>query len=406
MAWIDNIENIKFSIKTGDSKVYNPFWSPSNKTKDFNTAKYDFIDVKGSFIDRKKPQSGKHSLVFWFQGEDYIEKSNEFDFSADDNRAWVVTHPIYGTLNGQPNSITTNNDSLNATKFTVDFWESINADLPNTEISIKDNVLERTDKVRAKSISSFSSNAMPIAADISVSKDLINFSSSRLVPDSDNSVRYRNAVSKAENSLDDLVSETSSAASNMQDIYNIGSDFTTPVKNKVNNFISAYQDIKRAVLLVDSVYSKVLFETQAADVLSNMALSSVNPISTDYLTRSDVSSIDSLIRSTYDDYLEQMDANQVSIYDIENTYNPDFRVQSDLRELITFNSKSLFTLAFDAKQERTIELKKDSNLILLTHRFLGLDASDENINKFKEINNIGLNEIFQLRKGRLITYYV
>ena len=406
MAWIDNIENIKFSIKTGDGKEYNPLWNNTSKTKSFNTTKYDFVNVKGSFIDRKKPQSGKYSLVFYFQGDDYIEKSNEFELSSEDPRPWTVTHPIYGTIKGQPTSISINNDSLNISSFVVEFWESIESDYPNTNTSIKDSVLAKTEKSRVDGLDSFVSNSIPIPENITQTKDLINFTSSKLVPDRSNSVRYENAVNKSEKSLDNLVSNTRTAGYDMQNIYNIAAEFETPVKDKINNFVDVYNYMKDAVNSVPSIYSKVLFESQGNDLISNMILSSSNPIKGDYLTRSDVNSVDDAIRSTYEDYLKQMDENQVSIYDVKNTYNPDIRVQKSLRELVTFNSKNLFLLAFNARQERTVVLEKDSNLLLLTHRFLGLDASDENINLFKDINNIGLNEIFQIRKGRNITYYV
>jgi len=42
---------------------------------------------------------------------------------------------------------------------------------------------------------------------------------------------------------------------------------------------------------------------------------------------------------------------------------------------------------------------------VLTHRFLGL-ASDENLETFKRINNMGLSETYRIKKGRLITYYI
>jgi len=56
-------------------------------------------------------------------------------------------------------------------------------------------------------------------------------------------------------------------------------------------------------------------------------------------------------------------------------------------------------------KKEVLFLEKDSNLIVLTHRFLGL-ASDENLEIFKRINKIGLSETYRIKKGRLITYYI
>ena len=66
----------------------------------------------------------------------------------------------------------------------------------------------------------------------------------------------------------------------------------------------------------------------------------------------------------------------------------------------------LFVIALSAKQERIEYISNDSNLISLTHRFLGLEPNDSTIDQFIRINKIGLNEFLQIKKGREIKYYV
>jgi hypothetical protein len=68
--------------------------------------------------------------------------------------------------------------------------------------------------------------------------------------------------------------------------------------------------------------------------------------------------------------------------------------------------RRLYRIAFEAKQEREYILDEDSNIILLTHKFYEMDSEDRNINNFIETNNIGLNEILNIQKGRKIVYYV
>jgi len=92
-------------------------------------------------------------------------------------------------------------------------------------------------------------------------------------------------------------------------------------------------------------------------------------------------------------------------YDIDNNYQPNPIVQSELHDLVMFTIANLFDLAFDAQQERVVYLPKDSNLVLLTHKYMGL-ANDENMQRFREINNIKLKELFRIKKGRKIKYYV
>ena len=124
-TWKEKLENIKFSIKTGDGKTYFPLLKITEKSKDYNSSEYDFINVEGTFVDRKKPRGSKFPLVFYFQGDDNIEQCNAFETSADDSRLWTVEHPFYGIIKGQPTNLKRNDSNYNITEITVDFFESI-----------------------------------------------------------------------------------------------------------------------------------------------------------------------------------------------------------------------------------------------------------------------------------------
>ncbi len=97
---------------------------------------------------------------------------------------------------------------------------------------------------------------------------------------------------------------------------------------------------------------------------------------------------------------------QVSIYEINDSWFANTIIQNELSDLITFTSNSLFLLGLNARQERSIQLLKDSNLIVLTHRFVGLDADDKNIERFRKVNNIKNNELYKIKKDRTIKYFV
>jgi flagellar basal body rod protein FlgG len=83
MSWKEKSENVKFEIITGDNKVYHPLWKGGEKTKKFNTKKYDFIDKSGSFIDRKNAAALNFPLIFWFQGSNHIDLADEFEESSN-----------------------------------------------------------------------------------------------------------------------------------------------------------------------------------------------------------------------------------------------------------------------------------------------------------------------------------
>jgi len=405
MSWINRIENIKFSIKTGDGKEFFPLWKPGEKSIEYNTSSFDFIDVEKSLVERKKPKSGKYPLTFWFQGDDNIEQAQEFEDSAKDNRYWTVTHPFYGVIKGQPLSLSRNDANYNVTEITVDFWESIVFDYPKSNLSIQDNTLVKRDSVMENSALAYSSKKAQTSEDIQKNKEsnaLISKSFETIQSDETN-VDYQNALAKAQKSAENLLTNPNQAILDAQVLLSGPSFYDVQVLPRVNAYKTAFNTLFRGF---NSVADKVFFESQGATCLSNLCNTAVVfDFETDYTIVSEVDYVSSTILELYNYYLDLIDGAGTSAYDIDNPYQPDAVVQSELHDLVMFTISNLFDLAFDAQQERIVYLPKDSNLVLITHKYMGL-ASDENMQRFREINNIKLKELFRIKKGRKIKYYV
>lgn len=403
MSWKDRLENIEFTITTGDGKVFKPLWKNGEKSKDFNVSKYDFINVPGSFIDRKKPQGSKYPLVFWFQGDDNIDQSDVFEESANDNRPWTIQHPFYGTIKGQPTNLRRSDISYNVTEVSVEFWESISDDFPLQSVSIKEQSRTKVDFLNLTAKNIFIENAVPRTSDIEKLKSDISVISSLNKPDSSNFNDFKNKTKTALINAEKLVTDKKLAFESAQAVITATFDFVDSVSNKVTNLANSYQILKNSIT---NIFEKTYFEAQASTIISTMCSCAINPQKNDYLTRNDVERVNTIIVRTYEDYLQTLDDNQVDIYDTKNSWTPDVNIQSLLIGLIHSTSIGLFQISFNAKQERIFELTEDSNLIILTHRFLGLDINDDNIETLRVINNIKNDELYQLKKGRLIKYFV
>lgn len=405
MSWQNNLDNIVFTIKTGDGKTFTPLWKDSEKSKEYNTTVFDFIDVDKSFVERKKPKSGKYPLTFWFQGENCIELSQDFENSADNPRAWEITHPFYGTIKGQPLSLNRNDRNYNITEISIDFWESIGEDYPNDKISIIDETAKKNNIVNENAVVSYASNNVFSSQDISNNKqsdNLVNSSFENKI-EGDDFADYQLIYSSSKKSNDNLLSDPQSAISNSQKLLSYPSTLSIPVKQKLKGYIEAYNVLSKTL---NTISDKLFFESQGGACLSNYCNASVNYLYTDYEVRSDVEEVVASLIQIYNDYLLTLDSNSISIYNIGNTFQPDVDLQTSIYNIVMFTISNLYNLAFSAKQERTIYTKKDTNLIVLTHQYLGLDSSDENIEKFRQINNIKLDELFNVKKDRLIKYYV
>lgn len=407
MSWKDRIYNSKFSIKCGDGKTYYPLWIRGEKGKDFNVKAYDFITVDGSFVERRKPKSNKFPFTFYFQGDTNIDQANDFEVSANDSRPWEVNHPFYGVIFGQPTNIKRNDNSYNVTQITVDFWESVSADFPNTNSAVNDRVTAKKSNVLHAARINFVANANPKTSDIEGIKDSVVQTRSAFLPlldDTDNNkVNFENVYSSSLNAVDTLVNNSKQVITKSQQLYNLPSGYTKPLISKLKAFEMAFEHLKG---FDKKPLGKLFFESQGATAIANMSEMSVYPLSTDYITRDDVQAVSQTLLKIYNDYLSIVDQNQVHIYDIENTYSPNADLQRALYEIITDAIGDLFTLAFAAKQQRITYTTKNTNLFLITHQYFGLDPEDVNLEKCRKINNIKNDELFRISKGREIKYFV
>lgn len=405
MSWQDKLQNIQFSIKTGDGKEWFPLFKTGEKSKEFNTSIYDFIDVPKSLVERKQPKSSKYPLTFWFDGENHIETAEEFENSANDNRYWTITHPYYGTIKGQPLSITRNDVNLNITEISIDFWESIVFDFPKSNLSIQDNTLVKNESILDSCAVSYSGRKVQSTEDIQKNKDatlLIAKSFEKLQGD-DTFSEYQNAVSTALKANDKLLTDSFDAILKTQVLINLPSTYERTVKEKISAYKSVFSSLNT---ILNTVADKLFYESMGASSISCYCNASVNyQFGVDYVTASEVESVASDLIQIYDSYLQLLDSASTSNYLVEVGYQPNPIVQTQLNDLVMYTLANLYNLAFEAQQERIVYIEKDTNIVLLTHRYLGL-ASDENIEIFRQINDIKLKELFKIKKGRKIKYYV
>lgn len=405
MSWQNKLENIQFSIKTGDGKEWFPLFKTGEKSKEFNTSIYDFIDVPKSLVERKQPKSSKYPFTFWFDGENHIDVAEEFEQSANDKRYWTVTHPYYGTIKGQPLSITRNDTNLNITEITVDFWESLVFEYPKSNLSIQDNVLFKKNEILNSSALSYSGRKVQEVSDIQklktanlkIAKDLENLQNNATFS------QFQNDLSVALKAADNLLNNAFDAITACQKLINLPGEIERSVKDKISAFVSVYNGFST---VFESLSDKLFFESAASSTIATICETSVNfTFGEDYVVASEIEQVASSLIEVYENYLSTLDNASTSNYDIENNYQPNATVQTQLNNLVQFTLANLYNLAFEAQQERVVYTTKDTNIVLLTHRYLG-SATDENIQIFRRINDIKLKELFRIKKERKIKYYV
>lgn len=407
MGWQDNLDNIIFTIQTGDGRTFMPLWKNGEKLREYHHAIFDFINQPGSLVDRKQPKAMSYPLVFWFQGEDNTDQAIDFDSSAADSRPWTVTHPFYGTITGQPTSIKYNDNFYNATEVTVDFWESIIISLPKQQISVMDTITVTADNLSVVSPVDYSTKVNLKPADISKITDNANKVNASITKalDANSYGPYQQAKNDMFTGIDNMIDD----AAGIEAIHSVllqPATFNSLVQARVSLITTLFNDMVNYIAVNPTANDKYYFESTGAILLSAYTLSLINPLPADYISRADVQLAASGLSATYQAYLNLLDTLYTQSANPVNGFSASPNTQNILQSLVVSTIAGLATIAFNAKQERSVLLTKDSNLIVLTAMYMGLDADDVNIDTFRALNNIKNKSIFLVSKGTEIKYYV
>ena len=389
MSWKDNIENIEFTIVTGDNEIFKPLYSSSSQNLEFNVSEFNFIELEGTLVTRKKVKSQKIPLNITFQGDDHIDIAEKFLQSSKDPRYWTVTHPIIGEVYGHPASISKTNDDLNTVVFSIDFWETIR---PGEVLSSKVYPLELIESKNIELIEFVSLNLIPDQKP--ELKSLVSKIESRYdtLINATNIDQFKGLLSGAMSGIDNLLKEPQKAIRNISQLIQFPAYIEGTLKTRVALIQAILNDIKE--IFPDNNLNYSIF---GSVVVSGIAQIILKPSENDFVTRNDVQVQFNNLADVYDNFLNDID---------NNNFQQDFQEAITLNEIIINTLYYLYDVSFDAKQERYDIVESDTNLILLTHKYMGLDKEDKNLNTFREINGIKNKHLFIVKKGRKITYLV
>jgi hypothetical protein len=395
---------VKYIGQTG----YRPNWINATKSVEWNVAEFEFPNIDGTLVSKSRKRGNRYDTELYFQGENHLDICSAFERSASvSGRYWVVSHPLYGQLNIQMPSIKIDNTQMNLSKVTGTMIETIVEDFPRIFLDPKDEVLAQ--KVNTDTVFANSMDSTPSASDansLTSTSDAIYKRGSQIVPDKENGEDYFNLYNKANSSILNLTAEPILAMRQIQAMVNLPSQFEVSVKNRLDTLVSQFQSTRKNVGQLKTPAAKKIYQILGSAVVSAMCTTSVQPKAGNYNNQQSVYNAITIIVNNYNTYIADLDDLQTDTNGTTSSFVPDYYSQRELNKLVNFTISNLFTVALGAKQERSYICEQDTNIILLTHRFLGLDLDDINIDTMMEINNIGLNEILNIRKGREIIYYV
>lgn len=410
MSWQDK-NNADYIITTGDGRSFTVLWRPTRKVLGFQLRAYEFPDIEGTLIRRRMPKGRRIPLDIIFQGEDHLDQAAAFEQSARDPNPWQVTHPYYGELTVQPESLEfINSDGFNVTTVQGVLLETITEDGVTIDTAPEDKILADKTTADDNLAESYSTQVQPTTKDITTLKDnnlnVYNEGRKKLSNAVDTE-GYINAFNTAQSAVDDAVSEPLAAMRKTQSLLNKPFQFADTVKNRLNVLKDQFDQLRNTVSGITSRNGKKGFEAQGGTIIGAMAAATVTNFSTttDYGNRTDILQVVTDIVDTYNNYLTDLDSLQSTNGGSPDSYIPDFDGMIALATLVSFTVGNLYRIAEDSKQERVMYTQYDTNAVALTDQLYGI-ATDEQVDYFKETNKLSLTENIIIKKGRRILYYV
>lgn len=400
MSWLSRIQNIKLTIITGDGKEYAPLWKEAKKNVNFNTAAFEFINIRGTFVERAEVKGSQYPILLYFQGDDCIDQANAFELSSRDKRPWTIKHPIYDEILVQPLNLSFDNSQMNTSVVTGVVWETIEQKYPDDKISPEKDIIVRKENSDVQTSATFTEDigtpspesVQPSLA--SVTQLGLNYET--ITESSEDIQRLKNEIRTASAAAQELISFPTRYINEAINLINFPFSIVQNIESKVQVLLNSIESFKSIFLDDSSVNDNILlFDSQSSILFTETARNVINSDENDYLTRATVLNVAQNINEAYISFIGELDT-------LEYDRNPNSAI--DLDYIVNLSLGALFDIAFEAKQEREYILEKDDNIINLSHRFIG--PGDDNLDLFVLQNNIGLDEFLTLKKGRKIIYYV
>ena len=407
MSWTERIET-SLKITTGDGKVYFPLWRNAGKKISYNVTEFEFVEIEGALVSRKKPKARTFDFQLYFQGDNNIEQFEAFELSAKDTRPWTISHPFYNELLIQPTSITVSDVSLNCTDFVVSAIETITEEFPIIDIDPKEEITRQFDETNLLIAEDFANDTNIESSDISTFQDNnieLEKKGKRFAP-VENSEAYFNAFNLANNALFIAIDNPLQAIIDTQQFIIAPVNFASSVSVRVGLLQSQFNELLRLLPSAPSKNDKNIFEAYGSTLITGIAKSTSEPLEDDFNTSNEVIEITKIINDVFTDFITKIDEFQSLNNVTTDSYAPKFESISSLFTIVNFTISNLLNIALESKKERSIITENDTNLIELTHRLYGLDEEDLNIQSLINQNNLGIIDYLQIKKGRVIKYFV
>lgn len=407
MSWLDKIKN-GIILRTADGAEYRPLYMNASFTTEYNYTEFNFVDVGGSLVKRKKPIGRKYALELHFQGPDHLDVVKQFVSSIDNNEGPIqIEHPLYDILRVQITSLGYDDTAVNKTKVTGTVIETLEDSfffLSRKDLDQIPILIENTQEISAESLTITiipnDINTMQASNEAAFSKGV------PIIQDATDFEDFTNAFNTAINDINTATATPLLAMNSLIAVITLPAKFEVQVEQRIGVLLDFFNTLRATIGNIISVSSKQIFSAQQSAVISAICQAAATPLSTDFRLNTQIYKAIDNITTAYSNFIVDLDSLQADNGGNPLGYVPDAQMVMNLNDLVNLTTANLFNIALSAKSERYYICDKDTNIILLTHFLYGLDDNDANIDELVANNDFGIDEYIQVEKGRKITYYI
>lgn len=414
MSWVDRRKD-GYIINTGDGKTYQPKIIEFGINTEYQISTFEFVNVPGSLILQSNPIGNKYPTKIYIDDNipnsdglsDHLEIAAAFRKSCIDPRPWTIQHPLYDIITVKAATIEWDDSPKNLTIASTTLLETIiRGASAGIAINPLDQIPIQFEETAAKYTESF--QEIPSPGDINQLTQDNNIAFSKGVPLINLTEEYQtyyNAFNTASSYIDTATETPLLMMRSTINLLTLPARFQIEVQQRITLLNSTFATLRANLLGFTTVSAKQLYAAKAGSVLSAMCLASAMPLVTDFKNSSPILQTIDILIAARNQYIADLDTLQTANAGNTTSFVVNAQAILDFTNLVNLAITALYMLSLSAKSEQTITIQENTSMIILTHKYYGLDPADVNLNDFYDANNFTLNEHIIVPKGRKIVYY-
>jgi hypothetical protein len=401
MTYADRMSNFTIETEQGDLFVFE--YRDLNIKREDQTGVFNFQDDI-PFVQKNYHGAEKHSYELYLSGDDYDIAAANFWEATKAKTPLTLKYPSRDkAVNAQIMSIEQINNhatSENEVGFIVDILESSILDKA-PEDTTRQAYISQQYKVVQEANSKFFYQELPVDTNVlEKAKNTLKDATAAIN-------KTLTAYDYATDTLADLKSIERTASGLVDTIETNGELFSQAFQGYIEFAVNALDPSDMINFMNDLMNEFDIFSQDTDDntkLMTSIAfsggliLASTQTTADIYTSKLEVYAQSQLIFDFYEKIIEVADLLEI---------NTDLIIL--LNGLINLTAAKLEAISFQARQQRTYELKIDSEIYTLVYKLIPCANSDEletEVERFISTNKIGGKELFELKAGRKLKYYL